>query len=577
MEINSVYLSSTFKDLEAFRAAVARSLRKINKHVIGMEDYAAADERPLDRCRDDVAKADVYVGVFARRYGFIPPAGNPESKSITELEYRHAKQQGKQCLIFLHDDDGPWLRKFDDDATGDGERGARIEALRKELALNHSVALFKTEEELAARVMEAIANLESTKASAAGSAPTKKGPEKRQITHDLLVAYSPSDDAAVRALLNELLPNPGGLSSLLAPRALFARTGDDFLDLDRDVQTCDIAVAAVSETTLSQMDQRPDLVSQTLDILRSRTGSLTGLCLTPGALQGAVKWKFDQVIDVSAYPGAGIGLIQSLKQALGARRTAATVPVIGVPLVIAAMTASEAADLYDHPEKVGDELGKKAQDRFEKLKGALGQSWLSRYGPTRDEWRSPGSNHTVTELSLDAIRRLARAKNSRLQGRAIKLQRYPFEVLVSGPGEVRDLYREMSDAGCILVVDELSLFHPEVRKALEQSPMVRSPHTAILTVSPFPAFAQAQMLREEIKALPGVFDRFELDYDPQCELNVGDECRVRRWLHQSLPETLKVLRTPRAIPEQLAIFAQELQAEGDTSIAGHLYSKGGGL
>jgi Domain of unknown function (DUF4062) len=579
MTIKSVYLSSTFQDLEPFRAKVGRSLRMGNKHVIGMEDYAAADERPLDRCRADVEATDVYVGIFAYRYGFIPATDNPESKSITELEYRHARGK-KPCLIFLHDEDGPWLRKFSDDVTGEGERGARIDALRKELGENHSVGFFKSEDHLAALVTAAILNLETTKPAGATPEPSKKAPDKRQITRDVLVAHAASDDSAVLALFNELSPDPGGLSSLLAPRALFARTEDDFLNLDRDVQTCDVAVAALSEITLSQMDQEPKYVSQALDILRSRTGSLLGLCLTAGAVQGAAKWNFDQVIDVSGYPGSGIGLIQSLKQALGARRTVSTVPVIGVPLVIAAMTASEAAGLYANPGKVGYELGGKVQERFEELKTALGQALLSRYGSTRGECRSPGSQLTLTALSLQAIQRLARAKNSRLQGRAIKLQRYSFEGLVSGPPELRLLYREMSDAGCILVVDELSLFHPEVRRALAQSPMVTSPHTAILTVSPFPAYAhaQAQILREELKAqLRGVFDRFESDYDPQCELNVGDECRVRRWLHQSLPETLKVLRTPRAIPEQLAIFAQELHAEDDPSVAGHLYSKGGGL
>ena len=75
----------------------------------------------------------------------------------------------------------------------------------------------------------------------------------------------------------------------------------------------------------------------------------------------------------------------------------------------------------------------------------------------------------------------------------------------------------------------------------------------------------------------GHFDRFASDYDPQCELNVSDEFRVRRWLHQSLPETLKVLRTARANPDQLAIFAKELEAENDPALGALLYSRGGGL
>ena len=37
--INRIYLSSTFKDLEPFRAAVARAVRRINKEVEGMEEW----------------------------------------------------------------------------------------------------------------------------------------------------------------------------------------------------------------------------------------------------------------------------------------------------------------------------------------------------------------------------------------------------------------------------------------------------------------------------------------------------------------------------------------------------------
>ena len=58
-----------------------------------MEDYVATDERPVDKCLKDVAKADIYVGIFAFRYGYVPPAdhSNPKGLSITELEFRQAE------------------------------------------------------------------------------------------------------------------------------------------------------------------------------------------------------------------------------------------------------------------------------------------------------------------------------------------------------------------------------------------------------------------------------------------------------------------------------------------------------
>src|SRR3974390_692345 len=96
-----IYLSSTFDDLKDYREAVYRTLRQLHHDVIAMEDYVATDQRPLDKCLQDVANSDLYVGIFAFRYGYIPDHGNPSQKSITELEYRKAGEVGLPRLVFL--------------------------------------------------------------------------------------------------------------------------------------------------------------------------------------------------------------------------------------------------------------------------------------------------------------------------------------------------------------------------------------------------------------------------------------------------------------------------------------------
>jgi hypothetical protein len=96
-----IYISSTYGDLEDHREHVYRALRQLGHDVIAMEDYVAADQRPLERCLADVAASDLYLGVFAHRYGYIPNKDNPEGRSITELEYRHAQAKGKACLGLL--------------------------------------------------------------------------------------------------------------------------------------------------------------------------------------------------------------------------------------------------------------------------------------------------------------------------------------------------------------------------------------------------------------------------------------------------------------------------------------------
>ena len=59
-----------------------RALRELGHDVVAMEDYVASDQRPLAKCLADVAACDLYVGIFAHRYGHIPDQNNPERRSI---------------------------------------------------------------------------------------------------------------------------------------------------------------------------------------------------------------------------------------------------------------------------------------------------------------------------------------------------------------------------------------------------------------------------------------------------------------------------------------------------------------
>jgi tetratricopeptide (TPR) repeat protein len=144
-----VYLSSTYADLVEFRRRVDETLRTRRYEVVGMETYAAADERPVDRCLLDARECDFYVGIFAWRYGFIPPGYD---RSITELEYQAAREAGRDCLIFLLTEDADWPRNQVE--RGRGEQ--QIESLRAELKVRHVVGWFTTPDDLATKVLTAI-------------------------------------------------------------------------------------------------------------------------------------------------------------------------------------------------------------------------------------------------------------------------------------------------------------------------------------------------------------------------------------------------------------------------------------
>jgi hypothetical protein len=126
--MTTIYLSSAYEDLKDHRAAVFHALRRSGYQVIAMEDFVARDDRPLNACLTDVdvGRTDIYVGLFAFRYGYIPPReqGNPDGRSITELEFRRAEASpNTPCLVFLLDEKAPWPNEFGDGWSGDGEKG----------------------------------------------------------------------------------------------------------------------------------------------------------------------------------------------------------------------------------------------------------------------------------------------------------------------------------------------------------------------------------------------------------------------------------------------------------------------
>lgn len=160
--MKKVYVSSTYKDLIDYRRAAYAALRKMRFDVISMEDYVAKDQRTVARCQADVAACDLYVGIFAWRYGFIPEEDNPDNKSITELEYRTAREEGKTCLIFLLDKNVAWKPELMDSFTGENEAGRRIEEFRTDLN-TQSPSLFKSPDDLAVQLTAAVFQAEATK------------------------------------------------------------------------------------------------------------------------------------------------------------------------------------------------------------------------------------------------------------------------------------------------------------------------------------------------------------------------------------------------------------------------------
>lgn len=65
--------------------------------------------------------------------------------------------------------------------------------------------------------------------------------------------------------------------------------------------------------------------------------------------------------------------------------------------------------------------------------------------------------------------------------------------------------------------------------------------------------------------------------DPNCEMSVGDENRLKRWLSLSIPSTIQSLRDPKPIRKNILKFAEEQGIDPKQTFGSLLYSEGGVL
>ena len=143
--VHRVFLSSTFSDLSEHRTAVQNAIRQLGASDVSMENFGARDQRPAAECERIIREeSDLFVGIYAHRYGFIPEGSEI---SICEMEYNAASALPR--FIYIVDDGHPWLpRSIDRD-----DAAKKLNAFKRELLNRHICKNFTTADNLAKNVV----------------------------------------------------------------------------------------------------------------------------------------------------------------------------------------------------------------------------------------------------------------------------------------------------------------------------------------------------------------------------------------------------------------------------------------
>ena len=85
-------------DLAEYRAGAIEVCNRLGLIPVAMEFFEAMGTGATQDSVTKLEVADVYVGIFAHRYGFIEPG---RAASATELEFDHAVSRGLERLCFM--------------------------------------------------------------------------------------------------------------------------------------------------------------------------------------------------------------------------------------------------------------------------------------------------------------------------------------------------------------------------------------------------------------------------------------------------------------------------------------------
>lgn len=148
-----IFVGSTFLDLEAHRSLVRDAITRLDHNTKAMEFFGALPDTPKAECLRLVRSADVYVGIFGMRYGYVDAATN---KSMTQLEYEEAQALRIPSLVYVIDEHKhPVLPAHIEHGPG----ADKLRELKKTLLNNHVVNKFSSPEDLAAKVTQDLVRL----------------------------------------------------------------------------------------------------------------------------------------------------------------------------------------------------------------------------------------------------------------------------------------------------------------------------------------------------------------------------------------------------------------------------------
>jgi hypothetical protein len=575
-----VYLSSTLDDLKAERTRIEKLLQDAGHQVL--HSYRASTEPTLESCKQDVARADIYLLLCGQRYGWRPPDGKG-ALSITECEFAHAVERTMPTIALFHTNP-PFA--MSDLAQGRADDAKALDRFHAKVRAAARPGQWASTQDLDSVVLigvnEAVRALDARKRQDAPAiTPGVSRPHQRLLSHPLLLVHLRGEDEATAARLAGVLADKA--VGLRVERFAWDPEQDlNWAAFDKGLAQCRGMLLLLTGTA-TRLLPRQAVLARMLALARQQTGYtaalLAGAPASAAALLTGMALTETHALDAwAAAPGLTItpDLATAIKQMCNKHADLRDPALVGLQVMVVAMTRAEAVALRDDADLRADLGGR--QRRFLELAmqvlGKDGADWTQRYGDEREDWKPFGTDGALALLQgvVDRINSqtvVPRRDQEALVGHRVRLRPYPFGPLLEKSPEWQDLIVAARTRRLLLLVDELSLCHPKVRAAATAA--LSDAQAVVATVAPVdpPALTiDAAVEDNGVLQLGSLVERFMVSMDPTCEINLSSGARLKRWLRLSIPEALSG-QTGAALEVRRAKIRQAVRRPAAPGEQGH--------
>ncbi len=162
-------ISSTAVDLPEHRKEVVEACLRQDVFPIAMEHLPARDASGIKVSLEMVDKADIYIGIYAWRYGWVPEFDNPGKISITEMEFNRAVERKIPILVFLIHTEHPLTIEM---VETDKDAQKKLAELKARASKGRGRSEFKSTHDLRAEVVHALSDLKKREQGSSGEMAT---------------------------------------------------------------------------------------------------------------------------------------------------------------------------------------------------------------------------------------------------------------------------------------------------------------------------------------------------------------------------------------------------------------------